>query len=108
DLNDVITLKGGVHYKSFEFETYEARLPTEGTTIPGSPEDPAYATAVAISGIGLTEDNTTLYNAGIGPQGVWRIPDLNAIAAQYGLYNGGPFTVSQQFRRADNYSAQED
>lgn len=108
DLNDAITLKGGVHYKSFEFDTYEARLPTEGTSIPSNPNDPAYATAQAIAGIQLTENNTTLYNAGIGPQGVWRIPDLNAIAAQYGLYNGGAFTTGTQFRLADNYSAEED
>jgi iron complex outermembrane receptor protein len=107
DLNDAITLKGGVHFKAFEFETIEARLSTEGAAIPDM-DSPAYATAVAISSIELTEANTALYDAGVGPQGTWRIPDLNALASQYGIYDGGPFAVSQQYRLADNYSAEEE
>jgi len=107
DLNDAVTLKGGVHFKTFEFETTEARLATEGTAIPAE-TSPAYQTAVAIAGITFTEDNTTLYNAGIGPQGTWRIPNLDVIAQQYGLYAGGPFATSQAFRLADNYSAEEE
>src|SRR5690606_11288388 len=70
DLNDAITLKGGVHFKAFEFETIEARLSTEGAAIPDM-DSPAYATAVAISSIELTEANTALYDAGVGPQGTW-------------------------------------
>lgn len=108
DLNDAITLKGGLHFKTFEFETTEARLPTESGVIPDDMDNPAYATAVAISAIELTDANTALYDAGMGPQGTWRIPDLNALAGQYGIYDGGPFTVSQQYRLADNYSAEEE
>ena len=68
----------------------------------------AYATAVAISSIEFTDANTSLYDAGIGPQGTWRIPNLTAIADQYGIYDGGPFSVSQRYRLADNYSAEEE
>lgn len=107
DVNEAITLKGGLHLKTFEFETTEARLPTEGASIPAM-DNPAYATAVAISAIEFTEANTSLYDSGIGPQGTWRIPNLAAIANEYGIYNGGPFAVSQQYRLADNYSAEEE
>lgn len=90
-LNDTITLKAGVHAKRFEFETFEARRQQENT-----------------AGIVIDANNTQLFQPGIGPQDAWLIPDLAAINRQYGIYsNTGEFAVSPDFRRADNYSAEE-
>jgi TonB-dependent receptor len=90
-LNDVMTLKSGVHYKKFSFDTYEARRQTENG-----------------AGIVYTPDLIATYNSGLGPNPNWLIPDFAAIDAKYGLYsNTGVFFVSKDFRRPDNYSAEE-
>ena len=90
-LNDYVTLKGGLHYKKFSFETYEARRQTENG-----------------AGIVYTPDLIATYNSGLGPNPNWLIPNFAAIDAKYGLYsNTGVFTVSKDFRRPDNYSAEE-
>ncbi|KUM54441.1 TonB-dependent receptor [Rheinheimera sp. EpRS3] len=94
-LNDNLTLRGGLHYKTFEFETREARLEREGG-LAGTP------------GIAMPEELITSYDSGLGSQGAWLIPDLNAFANEYDIYsNTGNFTVSSDFRRVDNYSAEE-
>ncbi len=90
-LTDHLTLRSGLHYKKFEFETYEARRATENA-----------------AGVVLTPDLIMEYNAGVGPQSTWLIPNLDAINAAYDIYsNTGAFEVSADFRRADNYSAEE-
>lgn len=90
-LNDVITLKSGLHQKTFKFETFEARRQTENG-----------------AGIVYTPDLISTYNSGLGANRNWLIPNFAAIDAKYGLYsNTGVFAVSSDFRRADNYSADE-
>mgnify|MGYP006163677157 CR=1 FL=1 len=94
-LNESLTLRSGLHYKTFEFETREARLGSEGG-LAGTP------------GIAMPTDLITSYNSGLGSQGAWLIPDLNAFAAAYDIYsNSGDFVVSPDNRRVDNYSAEE-
>ncbi len=91
-LTDNITLKAGLHYKDFSFETYEARRQTENG-----------------AGIVYTPDRLKEYNSGLGSQPVWLVPDFAAIDAQYDIYsNTGAFVVSADFRRPDNYSAEEE
>lgn len=91
-LTDNITLKAGLHYKDFSFETYEARRQTENG-----------------AGIVYTPDLLKEYNSGLGSQPVWLVPDFAAIDAQYDIYsNTGAFVVSADFRRPDNYSAEEE
>jgi iron complex outermembrane receptor protein len=91
-LTDNITLKAGLHYKDFSFETYEARRQTENG-----------------AGIVYTPDLLKEYNSGLGSQPVWLVPDFAAIDAQYDIYsNTGAFVVSADFRRPDNYSASEE
>ncbi|KXI29064.1 TonB-dependent receptor [Paraglaciecola hydrolytica] len=95
DLTDNLTLKTGVHYKKFEFETYEARLSTEGG-----------ATAAAIS---VAPEYLMEYDSGLGPNPVWLIPNRDLIADTFNIYsNTGAFAVSSQNRLADNYSASEE
>lgn len=90
-VTDEITLKTGVHYKKFSFDTYEARRQAENG-----------------AGIIYTPDLIKTYNSGLGPQPNWLVPDFAAIDAKYGIYsNTGVFTVSKDFRRPDNYSAEE-
>ncbi|PKM21127.1 MAG: TonB-dependent receptor [Gammaproteobacteria bacterium HGW-Gammaproteobacteria-15] len=94
-LNDSLTLRGGFHYKKFEFETREARLGSENG-LAGTP------------GLAMPTDLITSYDAGIGSQGSWLIPNLNAFANAYNIYsNTGEFAVSVDNRRVDNYSAEE-
>lgn len=92
DLNDSVTLKGGIHSKTFDFETFEARRGAENT-----------------GGVVIDANNTMAFNPGVGPQSVWLIPDIAAIAEQYDIYgNSGEFAVSAENRLADNYSAEEE
>lgn len=94
-LTDALTLRGGLHYKKFEFETREARLGTE-TGLVGETNVP------------MPTNLITSYNAGVGSQGAWLIPDLNAFANAYDIYsNTGLYTVSTDNRQVDNYSAEE-
>src|SRR5690606_15356117 len=90
-LTDSLTLRGGLHYKKFEFETREARRLGENA-----------------GGVVMTPDLIMNYNAGLGSQNTWVLPDLAAINAAYDIYsNTGDFAVSPDNRRADNYSAEE-
>lgn len=90
-LNDSLTLRGGLHYKTFEFETREARRSSENA-----------------GGIVMSPDLIMSYNSGLGSQGAWLVPDLAAIDAAYDIYsNSGAFEVSTDNRRVDNYSAEE-
>lgn len=90
-LNDILTLRSGLHYKKFEFETHEARRQSENA-----------------AGVVMSPDLIRQYGAAVGPYGSWLVPDLAAIDARYNIYsNTGAFTVSRDFRRVDNYSAEE-
>lgn len=90
-LTDNLTLNSGLHYKKFEFETYEARRAREDA-----------------AGVVMSPDLISSYDAGLGSQGAWQIPDLAAIDAAYDIYsNSGSFVVSAENRLADNYSAEE-
>ena len=90
-LNDVFTLKTGLHQKSFAFETFEARRQTENG-----------------AGFVFSPDLITSYDSGLGAGRNWLIPNFAAVDAKYNLYsNTGVLTVSSDFRRADNFSADE-
>lgn len=91
-LTDSITLKAGLHYKDFSFETYEARRASENA-----------------GGVIYTADLIKEYDSGLGSQPVWLVPDFDAVNAAYNIYgNTGVFEVSKDFRRDDNYSAEEE
>lgn len=91
DLNDVWTLKGGLLYKNFEFETHEARRASEDA-----------------GGVEL-DDFMMAYDSELGANNPWAVPNLDAIAQQYNIYsNQGEFEVSRENRAADNYTAEEE
>lgn len=90
-LTEALTLRSGLHYKKFQFETTEARRQNENA-----------------AGVVMSPDLIRQYSAGVGPYGSWLVPDLAAIDARYDIYsNTGVFTVSRDFRRVDNFSAEE-
>ncbi|GGW53149.1 TonB-dependent receptor [Alishewanella tabrizica] len=90
-LTEALTLRSGLHYKKFQFETTEARRQSENA-----------------AGVVMAPDLMREYRAGVGPYASWLVPDLAAIDARFNIYsNTGVFTVSEQFRLADNYSAEE-
>jgi len=90
-LTEALTLRSGLHYKKFQFETTEARRQNENA-----------------AGVVMSPDLIRQYSAGVGPYGSWLVPDLAAIDARYDIYsNTGAFTVSRDFRRVDNFSAEE-
>lgn len=96
---DTLTIKGGVDYKQYKFDTYEFRRVNQNDTIFAPPAGSTSASlSTLLSGFGK----------GLGvPAGTptsWVIPNLNAIAAAYDIYcnciksgpAGGPgdFTLS--------------
>lgn len=93
DINEALTLKGGINYKNYEFDTFEARRSSEGDG----------------GGVVLNADTMMTHDAGLGRNNPWAVPNLDAIASTYDLYrNAGPFAVSIENRLADNYSAEEE
>ena len=93
------TLKGGVDYKKYSFDTYEFRRVNQNDTIFAPPAGTSIASlTTTISGIGNG------YSIPGGTPTSWVIPNLNAIAQAYNIYcnciqsgpAGGPgdFTLS--------------
>lgn len=90
-LSEALTLRSGLHYKNFQFETREARRAREDA-----------------AGVVMSANLIRQYAAGVGPYANWLVPDLAAIDAAYDIYsNTGVFAVSTDNRRVDNYSAEE-
>ncbi len=89
DLNDSLTIKGGINYKNFEFETTAARRSSE-------------------NGADLDLDGYMMpYDSGLGSNNPWAVPNLNLIAADYNIYsNTGDFEVF--LREVEDYSVAEE
>src|SRR5690606_6047415 len=89
DLNDSLTLKGGINYKDFEFETTAARRKSEN------------GAGVDLNG------RMVAYNSGLGPNNPWAVPNFDAIVADYDIYsNTGVFETF--LREAEDYSVNEE
>ena len=99
DAVDGLTLKGGLDYKRYTFDTFEFRRVNQNDTI--------FAPPAGTSAAGLTTTVTGFGNGLSLPAGTptsWLIPNLSAIAAAYDIYcnclksgpAGGPgdFTLS--------------
>jgi TonB-dependent receptor len=99
ELNPSVTLKGGLDYKKYDFETFEFRRINQNDTIfapPAGVTIPSLTTSISGFGRG--------FNMPGGTPTSWVIPNLNAIADAYNIYcnclqsgpAGGPgdFTLS--------------
>lgn len=90
DLNESLTLKGGISYKNFEFETTGARRSSENS-----------------AGIVLTADMMMPYDSGFGSNNPWAVPNQSAIAEAYDIYsNTGVFETFT--RQVEDYSVGEE
>jgi TonB-dependent receptor len=97
-LPDSTTIKGGVDYRKYSFDTYEFRRVNQNDTIFGLTGVPVASLVTSISGFGRGLDLPA------GTPTTWVIPNLAAIAAAYDIYcnclksgpAGGPgdFTLS--------------
>lgn len=79
DLNPTITLRGGLNWKSYEFDSWEARRDQLLPAAQWMPVTAAMATSVTGfgNGLGMPAGNVTS----------WAIPDVQAVADMVGLYN---------------------
>ena len=96
---DKLTIKGGLDYKQYKFDTYEFRRANQNDTIFAPPAGSTSASlSTSLSGFGKG------LGMSAGTPTSWVIPNLNAIAAAYDVYcnciksgpAGGPgdFTLS--------------
>ncbi|WP_116808820.1 TonB-dependent receptor [Steroidobacter cummioxidans] len=106
DVTDVVTLKAGPQYKKFEFESTSLAR-SNGTTanqegvltgLPASVVAP-YATVARIS---------SNLNVPRGTPTSWVIPDINAAAAQLGLYDRSRFRLGIEPALGNNFSIDEE
>lgn len=101
DINDVFTLVGGLNYKSYEFSTTERRRWNGVANNTSSQEAfiPGFAGTTAIADY----SNFITYN-GV----TWLVPDLDAAAAAWDLYNESVFPMSDLTQLANNRSVEEE
>lgn len=88
DASDAITLKGGLEYKEFTFNTDQFAYASEG------------ANGVDIQS---NPDFITQYDAGLGDGRPWLVPDRAKIMTAYGL-----FDLPLQPNRGNTFSAEEE
>ena len=106
DVTDTITLKGGPQYKKFEFET-TSLVRSNGTssniegTLPGIPATAVgpYSRLVSIS------NNLNVAN---GTPTTWLIPDVDAFASLYGIYDRSRFPLGIEPALGNNYNVEEE
>ena len=102
NLNEVFTLKSGINWKEYEFETSERRRASE-TTVPALPAGTTLA------------DLTRIFNFGNGldqPSGNdtrWLAPDIDAFADLFDIYcNCGAFTLTNASALTNNRGVKEE
>lgn len=97
DLTDVFTLRGGLNWKSYEFDSWEARRDLLLPQAQWMPVTAAMATSVTGfgRGLGMPSGNVTS----------WAIPDVDAVASMVGLYQRPlvPFTGNIRNVQEDNF-----
>lgn len=102
DVTDVFALRGGVQYKQYGFDSYEARRASE-LAVPALPAGTTLADLTRLIG---------LYGINVpGNQGTWLIPDVDAFARLFDIYsNSGSFAVSDSVAsvRGNNRGVEED
>jgi iron complex outermembrane recepter protein len=105
---DWLTMKGGLEWKKYEFETTELRrvganptanFETNIPTIPGTTPISNYSKLVALTGSGL--------NIPAGTTSVWLIPDIDKAAALWNLYDTTVFPMGTGPAAGNNASITE-
>jgi len=108
DINDSFSIKGGLAFKAYEFDSRELRR-SNGTTanretiIPGSAAAIAlanYSRVISLSGQGLSIPN--------GNTNSWLIPNLSRAAELLGLYDKSIFPLGIEPALGNNAAVEED
>lgn len=102
DTADWLTLKAGLEWKKYEFETTELRRASETAIPAGAAGTPIanYSQLITLSGSGL--------NIPAGNTMTWLMPDLDAAAALFGLYDPALFPLTIAPARGNNRSVTEE
>jgi iron complex outermembrane recepter protein len=101
DINDVYTLSGGVNYRNYEFSTTERRRWNGVANSTANQEGviPGFAAATPIAS----------YSQLISFNGLtWLIPDIDAAASAWNLYDETVFLMSPLPQLANNRSVEEE
>lgn len=92
DINEYLTIKGGVSRKTYEFDTSQAFMANEGTN--------------GVDGI-ISSDLLLTYDG--GSLGSWAAPNLDEFNRQFGFYDdSGVFETSVDFRPQDSFAVEEE
>jgi TonB-dependent receptor len=106
DVTDVITLKGGPQYKKFEFETTSLQR-SNGTTS-NREGDLTGLPATPISAISELARISGSLNVPNGTPTSWIIPDIDAAAQLFGLYDRSRFRLGIEPALGSNYNIDEE
>ncbi len=108
DVTDIFTLTGGVNWRSYEFVSTEKRR-SNGTTSNQETVIPGFASGTPIANYSYT---MTLSGRGLDlPTGLpttWLVPDINAAASLWDLYNESVFPMGIQPALGNNNTIGED
>lgn len=110
EASEILTLTGGVNWRSYEFVSTERRR-SNGTTAnqEGPGQLPGFTTATPIasySQLMQLSGNGLDIPAGVPTQ--WLVPDINAAAALWDLYNTAVFPMGIETALGNNRSVEEE
>lgn len=106
DLTEMVTLKAGPQYKKFEFET-TSKQRSNGTTS-NREGDLSAVPATAISAYSELARISGNLNVPNGTPRSWIIPDIDAAARLFGLYDQSRFPLGIEPALGSNYSVDEE
>lgn len=108
EMNDIFTLEGGLVWRGYEFESTERRR-SNGTTSNQEGVIPGFAAAEPIANYSFLMQ---MSGSGLSiPSGVpmtWLVPDINAAAALWDLYNPSVFPMGIEPALGNNFNVEEE
>jgi iron complex outermembrane receptor protein len=106
DLTDIVTLKAGPQYKKFEFET--TSLVRSNGTLNNQEGNVTGLPTTAVGPYGELARISNNLNVANGTPTSWLIPDIDAAAALFGLYDRSRFPLGIEPALGNNFSVDEE
>jgi iron complex outermembrane receptor protein len=106
DVTDIITLKAGPQYKKFEFET--TSLVRSNGSLNNREGDLTGLPATAVGPYSELARISNNLNVARGTPTSWLIPDIDAAAALFGLYDRSRFPLGIEPALGNNFSVDEE
>jgi TonB-dependent receptor len=107
DVNDLVTLKAGPQYKKFEFDT-TSLVRSNGTTANQEGVIPTNVRNTPIANYSELVSLSGNLNAPSGTPSSWIVPNLDAAASLFGLYDRSQFPLGIEPALGNNYSVEEE